>query len=505
MSRLPRSTFALFLASSVCFAGCSSDEGADSSADAGASTGADVSTDGAGIDGGAAADAEPVDPGNAPYKVRGSVEQIFVTHAEPDLKLEARNGQGKAVATGTTDHLGSLIFRKVPPGPGYRVYVADASPEVRSGPVTVMDVKGSLPPQSFYSDQKIVPGNGYIIARDGIMLSYFATLPGPAEDGPYPTIVNYSGYDPSRPGQQMVSEAQKFYCDIVPVLCNAPSDASAMIAAVNGYATVSVNMRGTGCSGGAYDYFETLQLLDGYDIIETVAAQPWVAHHKVGMAGLSYPGISQLFVAKMRPPGLAAITPLSVIGNSATTLVPGGILNDGFALNWINHVYKRAKPYGQGWEKARVEAGDVVCEENQLLHDQRVNNVEQAKDSKYYEPEIIDPLNPTLFAPQIKVPVFLAGSWQDEQTGPFFTTLLDRFTGAPNRRFVVYNGVHPDGWAPQVLVEWKAFMDIYVARKKPTMGNVLGLLIPQVTQMVFGASLDMPADRWKDVADYAAA
>jgi predicted acyl esterase len=42
----------------------------------------------------------------------------------------------------------------------------------------------------------------------------------------------------------------------------------------SGYATVNVNIRGTGCSGGAFDFFETMQLLDGYDVIETVAAQP---------------------------------------------------------------------------------------------------------------------------------------------------------------------------------------------------------------------------------------
>ena len=41
-----------------------------------------------------------------------------------------------------------------------------------------------------------------------------------------------------------------------------------------GYAVVDVNMRGTGCSGGAFDYFEPLQALDGYDVIETVARQP---------------------------------------------------------------------------------------------------------------------------------------------------------------------------------------------------------------------------------------
>ena len=58
-----------------------------------------------------------------------------------------------------------------------------------------------------------------------------------------------------------------------------------------------MNVRGTGCSGGAYDFFETMQVLDGYDVIETVAAQHWAKGHQVGMVGLSYPGLSQLFVA----------------------------------------------------------------------------------------------------------------------------------------------------------------------------------------------------------------
>ncbi len=68
-------------------------------------------------------------------------------------------------------------------------------------------------------------------------------------------------------------------------------------------------MRGTGCSGGAFDYFEKLQSLDGYDVVETTARQPWVLHNRVGMAGVSYGGISQLFVGATRPPHLAAITP----------------------------------------------------------------------------------------------------------------------------------------------------------------------------------------------------
>lgn len=474
--------------------------GNDATADAGGDTSS--TADSTSADSTADAADAVAEPGTATFTVQGSVGQVYVTHAAKDQELELRDAKGTALAKGKADYLGSLVFRKIAPGKGYRVYALGTSPELFSAAVDVLGSADSLPPQQFYADQKITAGTGYLKMRDGTTLSYFATLPGPADQGPYPTIVNYSGYDPSRPGEKIVPEDQAFLCDAVPVLCNAPSDPSAMIAAVSGYATVSVNVRGTGCSGGAYDYFEELQLLDGYDVVEIVAAQPWVKHHKVGMTGLSYPGITQLFVAKTKPPSLAAITPLSVIGNTATTLVPGGILNDGFALNWINNVYKKAAPYGQGWEKAKVDAGDNICKENQLLHDQRVNNVEQAKDPKYYQGEVITPLNPSAWVKDIAVPVFLASSWQDEQTGPFFITLLDQFKSAPIRRFMVYNGVHSDGFAPQVLAEWKAFLDLYVAKDKPKLPAVLGLLAPELTKQIFKAELKMPADRWTGFKSY---
>jgi hypothetical protein len=220
------------------------------------------------------------------------------------------------------------------------------------------------------------------------------------------------------------------------------------------------------------------------------------------MTGLSFPGITQLFVASVRPPSLAAISPLSVIGNTATTLMPGGILNNGFALNWVTHVLDRADPYGQGWEKARVDGGDQTCAENQLLHGQKVDNVAQARNTPYYQPEIVDPLNPTLFVNKINVPVFLAGAWQDEQTGPYFTTLLDRFTGAPFTRFTVYNGVHADGFAPQVMVEWKAFLDFFVARKIPSIEPKVRSLATLLFQQIYGADLNFPPDRFGSYKSY---
>ena len=121
-----------------------------------------------------------------------------------------------------------------------------------------------------------------------------------------------------------------------------------------GFAVVDVNMRGTGCSGGAFDYFEPLQSLDGYDVIETVAHQPWVLHHRVGMIGISYGGISQLFVAATDPPDLAAIAPLSVIDNTATTLYPGGHPQHRLravvgARSVCTTPCRRRRPAGQAW------------------------------------------------------------------------------------------------------------------------------------------------------------
>ena len=114
-------------------------------------------------------------------------------------------------------------------------------------------------------------------------------------------LLDYSGYDPSQPG-------------------GAPSEAAMF--PYQGYVVVGLNMRGTGCSGGAFDYFEELQNLDGYDAIETLAHQTW-SNGNVGMVGISYMGISQLFVAQTRPPHLRAITPLSVIADTfRSTLAP---------------------------------------------------------------------------------------------------------------------------------------------------------------------------------------
>ena len=105
--------------------------------------------------------------------------------------------------------------------------------------------------------------------RDGTLLAAMVRFPDAYiyGDGPYPTVIEYSGYSPSRPDRM---------------------DSGTRIANALGFATVSVNMRGTGCSGGVFDVFNRAQHADGYDVVEIVAGQPWVLNNQVGMIGLSH-------------------------------------------------------------------------------------------------------------------------------------------------------------------------------------------------------------------------
>lgn len=427
------------------------------------------------------------------FQVRETVQQLYVTHAEPGATLEvSRNG--KVVTTGVADERGAKVFRHLEPGQGYAVKVQGAKEQTR--PLTVHSTSTLPPKPELYKGQTLKAGFNYLTMRDGTTLSAWVTLP--KGKGPFPTVVNYSGYAASRPGEAI--KDFEFLCDEFPVVCATPQDASALFAGMMNYATVSVNMRGTGCSGGAYDYFEPLQLLDGYDVIETVAAQSWVLHHQVGMVGLSYPGISQLFVAAERPPGLAAIAPMSVIGSTTTTLLPGGILNDGFALSWVKNVLSKAVPYGQGWEQKRVDGGDETCRDNQLLHGQLVDNVAQARQIEFHDPAQHARFDPTNFVGRIEVPTFLTGNWHDEQTGPYFFLLFDRFTGSDAVRFTASNGVHIDGFAPEVLAEWHAFLELFVAKRVPRDPQTFRNFSPFIFDEVFKSRQMMPTTKWTQFA-----
>jgi uncharacterized protein len=192
----------------------------------------------------------------ASFQARGSVQQVYATGLSPHATAVLDDAHGHLRARRRADAQGGVLLRRVAPGRGYRL----RSGHDRSGPLTV--VGGGAAPRSTKSYGQPLPagGYGYLKTRDGTELAIDVRLP--AGSGPYPTLVEYSGYGYANPA-------------------GAESGISS-IANLLGFAVVDVNMRGTGCSGGAFDYFERLQDLDGYDVVETVARQPWVFGHRVG-------------------------------------------------------------------------------------------------------------------------------------------------------------------------------------------------------------------------------
>jgi predicted acyl esterase len=418
----------------------------------------------------------PAASAEAALTVRGSVNQVQVTGAKPGSRLVLLR-HGRRVASQRAGTLGGAVFRNVKAGRGY---------SLRSRHFTVLSTK---PPSRKLFQQRIPKsGYGYLRTRDGTKLAIDVHLPsGP---GPYPTLVEYSGYGYANPARAESSTGP--------------------IATLLGYAVVDVNMRGTGCSGGAFDYFEPLQGLDGYDVVETVARKPWVLHHKVGMLGVSYGGISQMFVAATRPPSLAAITPLSVIDNTQTTLYPGGILNTGFALTWAKDRVHDAKPAtatgGQKWALDRIGAGDKTCKANQVLHAEAVDLLAKVRANKYYVRKVADPLAPVTFVHKIKAAVFLACQFTDEQTGGHCPTLAEHFTGTRRKWFTFTNGTHVDSLDPATFNRWYDFLELYVARRAPKLPDAIKAAAPAIFEIEMGVKgVTLPDDPIQRQPSYAAA
>lgn len=463
--------------------------------------------------------AEPISGSRATFNVTPGVEQVTVTGASPRARLTLVNAASQKLVTLIADDHGQAVFAYVPDdymtvetgtgrtptargrslkkGDGFWIRDETSTVQADSERFAVMG-RDDHPPASLYDAQTLrgihwsivggpkgerqaAEGLQYILMRDGVQLSAMVRLPDPGVygDGPYPTVVEYSGYDPSNPDSLQPGT---------------------MIANSLGFATVGVNMRGTGCSGGVFDVFNPAQQADGYDLIEVIARQPWVLHNRVGMVGLSYSGISQLYVASTRPPGLAAITPLSVIEDPWKMSWPGGIYNAGFTKQWLAERDRQAMANGQSWVAKRVAAGDEICATNQQIRSQNMD-FEEFSHSLEFRPADSDDRDLAHLVKDIEVPVYLSGAWQDEQTGPRFATMLDSFTGTTRKHFVLFNGHHPDGYAPTNLSRWLEFLQLYVARQVPHINPLVRAGAPATFRGTFGVDgLSFAPDRFADLS-----
>jgi len=209
-----------------------------------------------------------------------------------------------------------------------------ASAAAYAATVDPMFAKWHVTPLYYFSQpQEIKPHwakrlTGYLRTRDGIELRYSVLLP--AGKGPFPVILNYSGYDPGAiGGLAYLHNDTTFSTSLDQTLLD------------HGYAVMGVQARGTGCSQGTFDFLGPSYGRDGADAVEWAARQSW-SDGDVGMANWSWAGMSQIATASNRPPHLKAIAPgMAMTDPRSDSWEIGGVPSQGFVTGWWQFLHSR--------------------------------------------------------------------------------------------------------------------------------------------------------------------
>ena len=253
------------------------------------------------------------------------------------------------------------------------------------------------------------------------------------------------------------------YCEGAGALnCNDQINATRLSAA--GYAVLGVSVRGTSCSTGTFDAFTAQESRDGAAAIEWAAQQPWSNGH-LGMLGDSFPGITQVGVAALRPPHLDAIAPFQVTTDLYRDVsYPGGITNTGLRRVLGRHrsaqqlLSQRAPAGGRDRRlPLRRRTGGAPCGDADAEH--RPPGASAPVRRRLLERARMPGAN----AARINIPTFGCLTWQDDETSSRGSSYLEKLNRA--RTWVVAsNGYHGqcELGSPRITDQLVAFFDRYV-------------------------------------------
>ncbi|MGH2711182.1 MAG: CocE/NonD family hydrolase [Actinomycetota bacterium] len=299
--------------------------------------------------------------------------------------------------------------------------------------------------------------NGYVTMSDGTSIAINVRMPDTFEEGQrYPTIFEMSGYDGGSATGRTISGdiADETGATFLPL-----QDDSRQLTKFyyKDYVTIHASVRGTGCSGGEFDLFSWRSALDGHEVIEWIAQQPW-SNGNVGLMGHSYGGITGFMIAATQPPHLRAATLSGLIDDLYRGITyPGGVSNYGFPLIWTGGI-RMFYDVGGGTAPGIVRTQDPQCMQNlashrrTILNDPIVQGVSDV-DGDWWRTKSLG-----TYADRIEVPIHIAGAYQDEQTGPRFPHLFEMVEGVP-KRLVMLNGDHGTQQDPFVMADRVKWMD----------------------------------------------
>jgi uncharacterized protein len=241
--------------------------------------------------------------------------------------------------------------------------------------------------------------NEWIPLRDGTRLAAKLWLPEGAGRVPVPAILEYIPY-------------RKRDFTAARDALNHPYFAG------HGYASVRVDLRGSGDSEGLLkDEYLQQELDDGLEVLRWIAEQPW-CDGNIGMIGISWGGFNGLQLAAMRPPELKAIITASSTDDryiDDVHYMGGCLLGDNLSWSASMFAYTTLPPdpaiVGSQWRemwRERLENSGIWLE-TWLRH--------QRRDAYWKHGSICEDWS------AIEIPVFAVSGWADGYSNAVFRLL----------------------------------------------------------------------------------
>ena len=240
-----------------------------------------------------------------------------------------------------------------------------------------------------------------------------------------------------------------------------------------GFAVVDVNMRGTGCSGGAFDFFEPLQSLDGYDVIETIARQPWVQRpqgrddgHLLRRRSASCSPRSSTRRASRRSHRCRCSTPPRRRSTRAASSTPASRSRGRRSAST-----RRCPPGpngGQPWAYQQIQSGDTTCAANQVLHGEAADLNAKIAANSHYDAGGRRPARPGhVRATRSTCRCSWRASGRTSRPAATAPSSSAHFTGTTQKWFTFTNGAHIDSLDPDTYNRWYDFLQLFVAHQAP--------------------------------------
>jgi len=238
----------------------------------------------------------------------------------------------------------------------------------------------------------------WIPLADGGRLSAHLWLPPAAAKGPVPAIVEVSPYRHEDNTRRRDAVRHPYFAE-------------------HGYASLRVDIRGSGASSGVLmDEYTEQEQGDVCAVLEWVSSQSWCSG-PLGMIGISWGGFAALQAAARRPPNLRAVVAVCASADryGADVKFHGGCVLASELLPWSSTMYAMsARPpdpelVGAGWRDLWLERleGALPYAEEWLSHQRRDDYWRCGSPADDYA--------------AIECPVYAVGGWAD----PYRQAVLD--------------------------------------------------------------------------------